>query len=80
MLVRQAMGGTIRWKLVQRCMAHGQWSSYEASLSSTWRELKAVALVLNSFAPKLAGHRVKWFTDNQSVKQIVDCGSRRQHL
>ena len=32
-------------------VAHGQWSSYEASFSSTWRELKAVALALNSFAP-----------------------------
>ena len=24
-------------------IAHGQWSQYEASLSSTWRELKAVS-------------------------------------
>ena len=48
-------------------IAHGQWSLYEASLSSTWRELKAVAMVLDSFAPKLAGHEVKWFTDNQNV-------------
>ena len=61
-------------------VAHGQWTDYEASLSSTWRELKAVALVLCSFAPKLAGHRVKWFTDNQNLVHIVECGSRKPHL
>ena len=33
-------------------MAHGQWSEAEALLSSTWRELKAVYLVLLSFAEK----------------------------
>ena len=61
-------------------IAHGQWSQYEASLSSTWRELKAVSVVLNSFAPKLSGHRVKWFTDNQNVVRIVESGSKKQHL
>ena len=61
-------------------VAHGQWSVYEASLSSTWRELKAVALVLCSFAQKLAGHRGKWFTDNQNVVRIVESRSKRQHL
>lgn len=48
--------------------------------SSTWRELIAVEQVLQSFAGKLAGHRVKWFTDNQNVVRIVQSGSRRQHL
>ena len=61
-------------------VAHGQWSDYEASLSSTWRELKAVSLVLGALASKLSGHRVKWFTDNQNVVRIVESGSRRQHL
>ena len=48
-------------------IAHGQWSQYEASLSSTWREVKAVSFVFQSFAPKLAGHRVKWFTDKATA-------------
>ena len=61
-------------------IAQGQWSEYEASLRSTWRELKAVSLVLASFATKLAGHRVKWFTDNQNVVRIVEAGSGKQHL
>ena len=30
--------------------------------SSTWRELKAVYLALQSLASRLAGHSVKWFT------------------
>ena len=61
-------------------IANGQWSPVEARQSSTWRELKAVDQVLRSFAEKLAGHRVKWFTDNQNVVRIVQLGSRRQHL
>ena len=61
-------------------IAHGQWSEYEASLSSTWRELKAVAMVLLAIVIKLAGHRVKWFTDNQNVVRIVEAGSKRKHL
>lgn len=61
-------------------IAHGMWSESEARLSSTWRELKAIDQVLRSFAPKLQGHKVKWFTDNQSVKLIVMHGSKRLHL
>jgi hypothetical protein len=61
-------------------VAHGQWSEAEALLSSTWRELKAVYLVLMSFAEKLAGHRVKWFTDNQGVMYIICAGSKKEHL
>ena len=34
-------------------IAHGQWDQSEAKESSTWRELKAVALVLASVAHKL---------------------------
>ena len=52
-------------------IAHGQWSEYEASLSSTWRELKAVAMVLSAIVIKLAGHRVKWFTWCGLWKQAV---------
>ena len=61
-------------------VVHGQWSEFEASLSSTWRKLKAVSLVLCALASKLSGHSVKRFTDNQNVVHIVESGSRKQHL
>ena len=56
-------------------VANGQWSAPEAAQSSTWRELRAVRLVLESFQGKLANERVRWFTDNQNVVRIVQHGS-----
>ena len=56
-------------------IANGQWSREEAQQSSTWRELRAVRLVLESFGPKLQNERVRWFTDNQNVVRIVLGGS-----
>ena len=47
---------------------------------STWRELKAVHKVLQSFTSKLKGHAVKWFSDNQAVVRIVQVGSGKPHL
>ena len=35
-------------------------------MKPSWRELKTVYLVLCSFASKVAGQTVKWFTDNQA--------------
>ena len=60
--------------------SQGQWSVDEIALSSTWRELKAVYNVLQSFSSKLRGHAVKWFSDNQAVVHIVQVGSRKPHL
>ena len=60
--------------------AQGQWSADELILSSTWRELKAVYNILQSFAPKLKDHAVKWFSDNQAVVRIIEVRSRKQHL
>ena len=57
-------------------IANEQWSESEAKQSSTWRELKAVRLVLESFQTKLENERVRWFTDNQNVVRIVQHGSR----
>ena len=61
-------------------ISHGHWSPQEAAMSSTWRELRAVFAVLQSFAEKLQGHTVKWFTDNQNVVRIVQVGSKKPHL
>ena len=60
--------------------SHGQWSETEAKQSSTWRELKAVDMVLQALATKLEGHTVKWCTDNQNVVSIINIGSRKPHL
>jgi len=61
-------------------IANDQWSGEEAQQSSTWWELRAVRLVLESFGPKLQNERVKWFTNNQNVVRIVLCGSKKPIL
>ena len=68
------------------CIEHGdqvtagQWLPQEALRSSTWRELRAVRLVLEDFGPKLKNCRVRWLTDNQNVVRIVLYGSRKPIL
>ena len=57
-------------------VANGQWSPKDARQSSTWRELCAVRLVLEAFQSKLENEWVRWFTDNQNVVRIMQCGSR----
>ena len=61
-------------------VAHRQWTEQEAQQSSTWRELRAVRLVLESFAKELCNQRVRWFSDNQNVVRIVLYGSRKAIL
>ena len=52
----------------------------QAKCSSAWRELRAVDHVLRSFAHKLQGHTVRWFSDNQNVVGIIQYGSKKPHL
>lgn len=59
---------------------HGNWSVEESSKSSTWRELKAVSLLLESFDTVLSGKSVKWHTDSQNVVSIVEKGSMKAEL
>ena len=61
-------------------VASGLWSYEEARRSSTWRELKAVRMVLESFQEKLRNERVRWFTDNQNVVRVVQYGSKKPDL
>ena len=61
-------------------VANGLWSPDGAGLSSTWRELRAVKMVLESFQSKLKRERVRWFTDNQNVVRIVQYGSTKPSL
>lgn len=61
-------------------VAHKMWSEGEASMSSTWRELKAIQYALYSFVHFLKGQSVHWFTDNQGAVSIIKNGSPKQHL
>ena len=61
-------------------VAHGQWTECEKGKSSTWRELAAVARVLEAVSGLLCNCRVKWFTDNQNVVRIIKVGSRVNEL
>ena len=61
-------------------VAHGAWSENQAAKSSTWRELKAVRMVLESLIPKLKNERIRWFSDNQNVVRIMEIGSKIPEL
>jgi len=56
-------------------IAHGPWTPEEATRSSTWRELRAVRMVLESLKSKLKNERVRWFSDNQNVVRILQTSS-----
>jgi len=70
--------------LVTQCsmghIAQGTWLSEESTRSSTWCELRAVRVVLDALATKLANERVRWFTDNQNVVRILTVGSKKADL
>ena len=70
-----------KWNRVCRLycgtVAHEQWSAWEAEQSSTWREIRAVGQVLQSLVDKLAGERIRWFTDDKNVVSILCYGSKK---
>ena len=61
-------------------VAVGSWSVDESSKSSTFRELRATGLVLESFAPLLRGKEVLHRTDNKNTEIILSIGSRKSDL
>ena len=61
-------------------ISHKLWSAEEAQKSSSYRELKAISLGLESFLPLVKGHTIKWYTDYQSVSRIVEVGSMKEDL
>ncbi|XP_060595758.1 uncharacterized protein LOC132749862 [Ruditapes philippinarum] len=58
----------------------GQWSEYEQSLSSTWRETEAVNRVIHSHSNILKNAYVKVFSDNKNVKSVLVNGSKTQNI
>ena len=61
-------------------IANEMWSEEETAQSSTWRELRAVRRILESFVHNLQNERVRWFTDNQTVVRIVLHGRKKPAL
>ena len=61
-------------------ISHKMWSSEERSMSSTWREMKAIYYSLLSFLPLLKGQNIHWFSDNQSTISVINHGSMKVHL
>ena len=55
---------------------HQNWSDFERSESSTFRELPAVFLSLQALIDSLSARTVVWYTDNQNVARIVNVGSK----
>lgn len=60
--------------------AIGCWSETEVHKSSTWREIRATRLVLESLIPSLQGREVRHRTDNMNTVHILSVGSRKQDL
>ena len=58
-----------------RHKAVGLWSEVDSKLSSTYREMKAILNVLQSFKSLLHDQAVVWFTDSENSVRIVQFGS-----
>ena len=72
-------GGYVVQKL-GNIVARGDFNSHERHTSSTYRELLAVKLILQSFRLELKNESVQWFSDNNNVSRIIEVGSSRPHL
>lgn len=60
--------------------AVGSWSDDEKAKSSTFRELRAIRLVLESYGKDLQGKEVCHRTDNKNAEIIISVGSRVPEL
>lgn len=60
--------------------ARGKWSSAESLKSSTFREVKAIRLVLESYSEEVRGKEVLHRTDNKNAEIVLSVGSRNKEL
>ena len=72
-------GGFYVSKLGQH-ICTGEFTSSEANTSSTFRELLAVKLVLQSYGEELRGQKIQVNVDNQAATRILSVGSSKDHL
>ena len=61
-------------------IAGGNWLGSDALCSSSFRKIRAIRFVLQSFSGFLAGKEYKHRSDNQSVCSILSVGSSKPHL
>ena len=59
---------------------HNNWSEEEKVKSSTFRELRAVYLVLRAYGSRFQNRSIKWFSDSQNCVRIVSAGSTKPDL
>ena len=75
-------GGYVQLASGETVSACGMWEGcvQDAHLSSTWRELRAVAYVLKSMAVQLSNRTCLHRSDNQAAVHIIQYGSKKPHL
>ena len=56
------------------------WKNEEVNKSSTWREMKAIFIILQSLSLCLSNKLVKIYTDNQNVARICNVWSMKPDL
>jgi len=61
-------------------VVRGSWSSAESLKSSTFREVKAIRLVLESSSEEVRGKEVLHRTDNKDAEIVLSVGSRNKGL
>ena len=61
-------------------VVHFMWKNEEVNKSSTWREMKAIFIILQSLSLCLSNKLVKIYTDNQNVARICNVGSMKPDL
>ena len=61
-------------------VARGCWSSADCMKSSTFWEVKAIRLVLESYSQEVRGKGVLHRTDNKNAEVVLSVGSRNKEL
>ena len=72
-------GGYMVTKLGQHICV-GKFNEDDEKMSSTFRELLAVKLVLHSYGKLLEGQAIQINSDNQAATTIIEIGSTKYHL
>ena len=77
---RYGLGGFVLSKGSE--VARGDWPSESLDIraSTTWRELRAIALVLDSLSNELKSRSCIHLSDNKAAVHIVKYGRRKPHL